>query len=157
MLIEDTSRGGVALAPGGGAVAYYNLNDVDYHTTLKSVGMLCEMLFAGGAKRCYLPFEDLHSIDSPDEIGKLFQGLPKARTEYMTVHAMGTARMGTDPKRSVVNTWGETHDVKNLFVADASVFPGPVGCNPMVSIMTLASRTAAHILEARAGTYRKAA
>jgi choline dehydrogenase-like flavoprotein len=37
-------------------------------------------------------------------------------------HLMGTARMGTDPETSVVNEWGRSHDVKNLFVVDSSVF-----------------------------------
>ena len=33
-------------------------------------------------------------------------------------HLMGTARMGTDPERSVVNEWGRAHDVRNLFIVD---------------------------------------
>jgi choline dehydrogenase-like flavoprotein len=37
-------------------------------------------------------------------------------------HLMGTARMGTDPARSVVNDWGRSHDVKNLFIVDGSIF-----------------------------------
>ena len=37
-------------------------------------------------------------------------------------HLLGTARMGTDPARSVVNEWGRSHDVKNLFIVDGSVF-----------------------------------
>jgi hypothetical protein len=36
-------------------------------------------------------------------------------------HLLGTARMGTDPQRSVVNEWGRSHDVKNLFIVDGSV------------------------------------
>ena len=35
-------------------------------------------------------------------------------------HLLGTARMGTDPERSVVNEWGRSHDVKNLFVVEAA-------------------------------------
>jgi choline dehydrogenase-like flavoprotein len=40
-------------------------------------------------------------------------------------HLMGTARMGTDPKRSVVNEWGRSHDVKNLFIVDGSILLRP--------------------------------
>ena len=36
-------------------------------------------------------------------------------------HLLGTARMGTDPERSVVNEWGRCHDVKNLFIVDGSI------------------------------------
>ena len=37
-------------------------------------------------------------------------------------HLLGTARMGTDPDRSVVNEWGRCHDVKNLFIVDGSIW-----------------------------------
>ncbi len=53
-------------------------------------------------------------------------------------HLMGTARMGTDPKRSVVNEWGRAHDVKNLFIVDGSVFVTSAGVNPTNTIQALA-------------------
>jgi len=53
-------------------------------------------------------------------------------------HLMGTARMGTDPKRSVVNEWGRSHDVKNLFVVDGSIFVTSAGVNPTRTIQALA-------------------
>ncbi len=37
-------------------------------------------------------------------------------------HLMGTARMGTNPETSVVNEWGRSHDVRNLFIIDGSIF-----------------------------------
>jgi choline dehydrogenase-like flavoprotein len=53
-------------------------------------------------------------------------------------HLMGTARMGTDPKRSVVNEWGRAHDVKNLFIVDGSIFVTAAGVNPTSTIQALA-------------------
>ena len=53
-------------------------------------------------------------------------------------HLMGTARMGTDPTRSVVNEWGRSHDVKNLFVIDGSIFVTSAGVNPTHTIQALA-------------------
>ena len=53
-------------------------------------------------------------------------------------HLMGTARMGTDPARSVVNEWGRSHDVKNLFIVDGSVFVTSGGVNPTPTIQALA-------------------
>ncbi|MGE4046278.1 MAG: GMC family oxidoreductase, partial [Acetobacteraceae bacterium] len=53
-------------------------------------------------------------------------------------HLMGTARMGTDPDRSVVNEWGRSHDVKNLFVVDGSIFVTSAGVNPTCTIQALA-------------------
>ena len=51
---------------------------------------------------------------------------------------MGTARMGTDPTRSVVNEWGRSHDVKNLFIIDGSIFVTSAGVNPTCTIQALA-------------------
>jgi choline dehydrogenase-like flavoprotein len=53
-------------------------------------------------------------------------------------HLMGTARMGTDPARSVVNKWGRAHDVKNLFIVDGSIFVTSAGVNPTSTIQALA-------------------
>jgi choline dehydrogenase-like flavoprotein len=53
-------------------------------------------------------------------------------------HLMGTARMGSDPDRSVVNGWGRSHDVKNLFVVDGSVFVTAGGVNPTHTIQAWA-------------------
>jgi choline dehydrogenase-like flavoprotein len=53
-------------------------------------------------------------------------------------HLMGTARMGTDPGRSVVNDWGRSHDVKNLFIVDGSIFVTSAGVNPTRTIQALA-------------------
>jgi len=52
-------------------------------------------------------------------------------------HLMGTARMGTDPSRSVVNEWGRAHDVKNLFVIDGSIFVTSGAVNPTNTIQAL--------------------
>ena len=43
----------------------------------------------------------------------------------LTIHEVGTARMGNDPKTSVLNRWQQAHEVKNLFVMDGAVFPAP--------------------------------
>ena len=50
--------------------------------------------------------------------------------------------MGKDPKTSVANPWGELHDVRGVWIGDASAFPTASGTNPMVTIMALARRTA---------------
>ena len=53
-------------------------------------------------------------------------------------HLLGTARMGTDPARSVVNEWGRSHDVRNLFIVDGSVFVTSGGVNPTSTIQAIA-------------------
>ncbi len=75
-----------------------------------------EILTAAGAKRLYC---SRTALNSPG-------------------HLLGTARMGTDPERSVVNEWGRCHDVKNLFIVDGSVFVTGGGVNPTSTIQAVA-------------------
>ncbi len=53
-------------------------------------------------------------------------------------HLMGTARMGADPRKSVVNEWGRSHDVRNLFIIDGSIFVTAAAVNPTNTIQALA-------------------
>ena len=62
-------------------------------------------------------------------------------------HWVGTTRMGNDPKTSVVGTDGRSHDLPNLFVADASVFPQYPEKNPTLTNIALSWRTADGIVE----------
>ena len=60
-------------------------------------------------------------------------------------HLMGTARMGTDPRNSVVNEWGQSFDVKNLFIVDSSVFVTSGAVNPVSTMQAIALYSAAMI------------
>lgn len=64
--------------------------------------------------------------------------ITRAPLPYAGWHLMGTARMGSDPERSVVNEWGRSHDVKNLFIIDGSVFVTSGGVNPTSTIQAVA-------------------
>jgi choline dehydrogenase-like flavoprotein len=59
-----------------------------------------------------------------------------------TCHLNGTARMGSDPRNSVVNADGRCWDVRNLWICDGSVFPTVGGVNPSLTIQAIACRTA---------------
>ena len=147
-LVEDTSAGRVSLDVFGEPKMMYDIAPRDHAQLIRGIALLCEIFFASGARKVLLPFARLEAIHSPDEIRKLYAGaIPPEDVECLTVHAMGTCRMGADPRRSVVDPFGETHDVPGLFIADASVFPSPIGVNPMITIMTLATRTGQHLLE----------
>ncbi len=60
-------------------------------------------------------------------------------------HLMGTCRMGTDPKQSVVNAFGRAHDAPNLFLVDGSNFVTSARQQPTATIQALAYRTAEHL------------
>jgi choline dehydrogenase-like flavoprotein len=65
----------------------------------------------------------------------------------LMIHEVGGAMMGSDPGKSVTNSWSQTWDVPNLFIADGAVFVSNADKNPTLTIMALAWRTADHILE----------
>jgi choline dehydrogenase-like flavoprotein len=57
-----------------------------------------------------------------------------------SVHEMGTARMGRDPKTSVLNSWNQSHDIKNLFITDGSCMTSSGCVNPSLTYMALTAR-----------------
>ena len=65
----------------------------------------------------------------------------------LTIHEMGTARMGRDPKTSVLNAWNQCHDVKNLFVTDGACMTSSACQNPSITYMALTARAVAHAVE----------
>jgi choline dehydrogenase-like flavoprotein len=65
------------------------------------------------------------------------------------IHEVGTTRMGTSPRTSVLNEWCQAHDAKNVFVADAGPFVSNAHKNCTWTILALSMRTAEHIAEER--------
>jgi choline dehydrogenase-like flavoprotein len=67
------------------------------------------------------------------------------RQEQDANHLGGTARMGDDPRTSVVDTNCRSWDIRNLWICDGSVFPTVGGVNPSLTIQAIACRTADRI------------
>jgi choline dehydrogenase-like flavoprotein len=65
----------------------------------------------------------------------------------LTIHEMGTARMGSDPKTSVLNEHNQAHDVKNLFVTDGACMTSASCVNPSLTYMALTARACDHAVE----------
>ncbi len=63
------------------------------------------------------------------------------------IHEVGIARMGGNPKTSVLNPFQQTHDIKNLFVMDGSGFPSSACQNPTLTIMALCVRSCDYLME----------
>ncbi|PYV42919.1 MAG: GMC family oxidoreductase [Acidobacteria bacterium] len=63
------------------------------------------------------------------------------------IHEMGTARMGSDPKTSVLNKWNQSHDIKNLFVTDGSFMVSSACQNPSITYMAFTARAANYAVE----------
>jgi choline dehydrogenase-like flavoprotein len=65
------------------------------------------------------------------------------------IHEVGTARMGSDPKTSVLNGFCQSHDVKNLFVTDGAAWVSIACQNPTLTMMALTVRACDYIIDAR--------
>jgi len=69
----------------------------------------------------------------------------------------GGCRMGTDAKASVTNKWGQTHDVPNLYICDASIFPSPTDKTTTMPIIAFTMRNCDRTLENfRKGVHKRA-
>lgn len=109
-----------------------------------------EITFAAGARRILAPFTGAPDLYGPDDLADLLaRPVPKSALELFAVHLMGTARMSDDAARGVVSSFGEFHGARGLLVADASIFPGPVGVNPMETIVALTLRNADWLIDNR--------
>jgi choline dehydrogenase-like flavoprotein len=73
-------------------------------------------------------------------------GATEVIQEARYAHLVGAARMGSDPRTSVVDKFGRTHDIANLFICDGSILPTQGSANPGLTIQALAARTADYLI-----------
>ena len=66
---------------------------------------------------------------------------------YPSTHNLGTCRMSAKPAEGVVNRWGQSHDIANLFVSDGSQYTSSAAANPTLTIVSLAIRQAEYIAQ----------
>ena len=135
--------------PGLGPQVLYQITDEDAARVVRGVALTAEVMFAAGARRVLLPFDGAPEAHDPAEVARLLARPVSAVIELFTVHLMGTARMSEYPGRGVVDSYGAFHGVRGLFVADASLFPGPIGVNPMETILALVTRNAHRMIDQR--------
>jgi choline dehydrogenase-like flavoprotein len=153
-LIRDHGAGQVTLDEQGMATPWYAITDpLDLRMTALAVEQQVRAHVAAGARRVFVLAQALPVWRVGDDletfIARVRRIPPRAGGLRMfAAHQMGSCRMGSDPQTSVANPWGELHDVRGVWIGDASAFPTPSGTNPMITIMALASRTAGHILQA---------
>jgi len=149
-LIQDTGTGRVRTVPGAGPQVFYHLADRDVDRIVRGVELTAQAMFAAGAKRVILPFDGVPPARTLGEVKGVLAGPVRRQSiRLYSIHLMGTARMSEDPRRGVVNSFGEFHGRPGLFVADASLFPTPTGLNPMETILALVLRNARHLIGRR--------
>ncbi len=148
MISEHDSSGKVVAGPSARQpLTFYNLGRGDLERLKRSILLMAEIWFAAGAKRVYTPIAGFKEMTGPRDFARLARtSLTRAGIYGLSAyHPMGTCGMGDDEYSSVVKSSGETWEVENLFICDASVLPTSLGVNPQLTIMALAMRTAGFI------------
>ena len=99
------------------------------------------MLLAAGAKETYTMHTQSTEMKTPTDIEKIhkLKSGPN-QLSLFSAHPLGTARLGTDPKKSVVGPTLEMHDYPGIYIADGSIIPTALGVNPMITILSTISR-----------------
>jgi choline dehydrogenase-like flavoprotein len=149
MIRAKTTGRVIAPKKGWSPTILYNTSKRDGRLMQVAMKAVADLHFAAGAE-FILP--GVYKVPSEIHDPKKTQAIMDANlgpTDFSPIgnHPNGTCRMSEDKKRGVVNSYGETHDVKNLYIADASIFPNSPGVNPQVTIMALALHVADHIKE----------
>lgn len=157
---DKDSKGVVRSDDKGNMVVDFDLSAHDRNSILQGIVRTLHILAAAGARELHTgqfgvePFlfekNEEPSVDNHrfkawiEQVVKY--GLPKDGAGIFCAHQMGTCRMGISPKVSVTKPTGETWEVKDLFVADASLFPTASGVNPMITTEALALHVADNIV-----------
>jgi len=152
-LTRDRGSGRVDVDANGEAVPTYAVtDDLDLANLRHGIEVQIRLHEAAGAHQIGPLAEGAPTWRRGDDIEAFIEGVKRipfraGGYKLFSAHQMGTCRMGADPKTSVAGPLGELHDTKGVWIGDGSAFPTSSGTNPMVSIMSLAHRTAEAIAE----------
>jgi len=145
--LTDESSGRVGIARDGSLRANYRLSDEDARRVVFGIARAAEIHFAAGAREVY-PNIGRAPVLRPGQLAE-FEATRFKPSELRleAFHPQGTTRIAK-PGEGVCASDGSVHGVRNLHVADASLFPTAVGVNPMMTIVAFAKRVAAEVAEA---------
>jgi choline dehydrogenase-like flavoprotein len=149
LLIRDASANGRVWRDVAGLPAVtYNISTADVRRMHQAMIHVGEMMRAAGAKTLYPFVLGAAPIESQRDFDAFRQArIRAADLVWTSYHPLGTCKMGRDPKTSVVGIDHEAHEVPGLFVVDGSTVSGPLGVNPQLTIMAMATRAAAKIAD----------
>lgn len=144
VLTRDKFGGQITVDKQGRTLAHYKLNKFDRNHFVHGMKEAAKIHRAAGAKKIKLLHNNNYCFvegkDSFDHFLKQSDRITWAANRFIlySAHQMGTCRMGGRNNDHPLKPTGETREVKNLFVADASAFPRCSGVNPMLSIQAMA-------------------
>jgi len=144
---QDSQGGQVSLDENGYPQLDYKITDSVWRALRDSMLSMVELQFAVGAQKVLPLHMDSSMLTNWNKTKQLINQLPFDRLRWQTLsaHVMGGCAMGNDEKKSVVNRWGEHHQLENLVVIDGSLLPTSLGVNPQLTIYTIAAKLASHL------------
>lgn len=154
-LLRDHDEGRVVLGRAGTPAVQYRLGRSARRMLVRAMQEAALVHMAAGARevrtlqkpevmiRRYDGWRDRDMKAFFDTIAR--RGVVEHMVSLFSAHLMGGAAMGGSVRHHVTSPEGRVYGTRGLYVADGSAFPGPLGANPMLTIMALAYRTAQHM------------
>ncbi|HJR45364.1 MAG TPA: GMC family oxidoreductase [Actinomycetota bacterium] len=149
---RERGSGRVTIDKQGAPRVEYKITSDDELRIAEGVVAAAKVLEAAGARRIFTmhkqPIEYAPNGDAAHETWAeetRQRGYRDGQLMFFSMHQMGSCRMGIEPSTSAIDANNESHEVKDLYVMDASTFPTPSGVNPMISIYGIAHRAASKL------------
>ncbi len=145
--ITGESSGTVRPLPGfRDPLVRYTITQGDRRALADGLRKLAEALFASGAAVIYPCPGACRPLRSPADLGGWPEVLANGAANLMTVHLFSSCPMGENPARCAADSFGRLHQMRDLYINDASLLCSAPGVNPQGSVMALARRNAFHFL-----------
>jgi choline dehydrogenase-like flavoprotein len=146
-MLHDETSGEVDVDADGDPIIRYSMIERDRAGLARGLVACARLLFAAGAREVTIPAIPPVRLRSAKELDTLDTSFVRPHgVPLSAVHPMGSMRMGSDPRFSVVDSTGEHHHLRGLFVLDGSLFPTSIGGPPQISIYALSLHLAPHVI-----------
>jgi choline dehydrogenase-like flavoprotein len=149
--LSDLSSGRIGLGSGGALRASYKLSAEDARRLAFGIARAAEIHFAAGATEVYPNIARVGVLKPGDLAGFEAASFKPSELRLEAFHPMGTARIAADPRQGACDPSGAVHGTRDLYVADASLFPTSVGVNPMMTVIAFAKNVARGVATAQGG------
>lgn len=138
-VIDDEEPGEVTVGAGGAPRIRYTTSGRDVPKVRDFFAKCARVLLAAGAREVWLPDGGSTVVRTEAEAAAL-RNMPLEPGDMLCAapHLLGTCRMGARPYHAVVDSWGASHTVEGLTIADGSIMPTSISVDPSLTIMAVA-------------------
>lgn len=145
-ILDDENPGEIVLDAHGEPVFRYVLRGRDRLKTKDFLKKSAQVLLAAGAREVLIPSTPPLLLHDPRQTAPIDTlSLAPGTMVLAGPHMLSTCRRGEDRARCVVNSYGESHEIRNLWVVDGSSLPSSVSVDPSLTIMAFSSQSAQYL------------